>query len=137
MSMVLEMPVMTTSAAERAQLLQERLQAAYGEIFALLRRHYRFADEERVFAFLRHHSQLIPVLQEGRAAVSLIFGETTPIQLTVRHDPEMGIEYLIAWILTDRPVSEAVDRLLELGDTWFNSHLETVDDLLNFNLGRL
>jgi hypothetical protein len=137
MSMVLEMPVMMTSEPARAQLLQERLHAAYGDLFALLKQHYRFADEERVFAFLRQHSQLIPILQEGRAAVSLIFGEATPIRLTVRRDPEVGLEHLIAWILTDLPVSEAVDRLFELGDTWFNTRLESIGDLLNFNLGRL
>jgi len=37
MSMVLEMPVMTISAAERAQLMQERLHAAYQDLFALLK----------------------------------------------------------------------------------------------------
>lgn len=137
MSIVLEMPVMMTSQPGRAQLLQERLHAAYGDLFALLKQQYQFADEERVFAFLRQHSQLIPILQEGRAAVSLIFGEATPIRLMVRHDPEAGLKHLIAWILTDRPVSEAVDRLFELGDTWFNTRLEIVGDLLNFNLGRL
>ena len=137
MSMVLEMPVMTIGATERAQLMQERLHEAYQDLFALLKQQYRFADEARVFAFLRQHSQLIPVLQEGRAAVSLIFGEATPVLLTVRRDPEAGGEYLIAWVLTDQPVSEAVDRLLELGDTWFNTRLEVVGNLLNYNLGRL
>ncbi|MFZ4655606.1 MAG: hypothetical protein ACOYNY_01245 [Caldilineaceae bacterium] len=137
MSMVLEMPVMITSEPARAQLMQERLYAAYGDLFALLKQQYRFVDEERVFTFLRQHSQLVPILQEGRAAVSLIFGEATPIRLTVRRDPEVGLEHLIAWILTDLPVSEAVDRLFELGDTWFNTRLESIGDLLNFNLGRL
>jgi hypothetical protein len=137
MSMVLEMPVMITSEPARAQLMQERLYAAYGDLFALLKQQYRFVDEERVFTFLRQHSQLVPILQEGRAAVSLIFGEATPIRLTVRRDPEVGLEHLIAWILTDLPVSEAVDRLFELGDTWFNTRLEIIGDLLNFNLGRL
>lgn len=137
MSMVLELPVMMTSQPERVQLLQERLQAAYGDLFALLKQQYRFADEERVFAFLRQHSQLIPVLQEGRAAVSLIFGEATPIQLTVRRDPDVGLEHLIAWILTDLPAKEAVARISELDDVWFGEQLETVSDLLNFNLGTL
>ena len=137
MSMVLEMPVMTTVTLEREKVLQERLSAVYTSLFALLKQQYRIADEERVFTFLRQHSQLFPVLQEGRAVVSLIFGEDTPILLKVRRDPEVGLEYLIAWILTDRPVSEAVDRLLELGDTWFNTRLDIVGDLLNFNLGAL
>jgi hypothetical protein len=128
---------MITSEPARAQLMQERLYAAYGDLFALLKQQYRFVDEERVFTFLRQHSQLVPILQEGRAAVSLIFGEATPIRLTVRRDPEVGLEHLIAWILTDLPVSEAVDRLFELGDTWFNTRLEIIGDLLNFNLGRL
>jgi len=137
MGTVLEMPVMTTSRAERVQLVQDRVNAAYQDLYALLRRHYQFTDEGRVFAFLRQHGQLIPILQEGRAAVSLIFGEATPILLTVRRDPEVGLEHLIAWILTDQPVSEAVDHLFELGDTWFNTRLEIIGDLLNFNLGRL
>ena len=137
MSMVLEMPVMMTSEPARAQLLQKRLYAAYGDLFALLKQHYRFADEERVFAFLRQHSQLIPILQEGRAAVSLIFGEATPILLSVRRDPEVGLEHLIAWILTELPAKEAVERISELDDAWFGERLETVGDLLNFNLGVL
>jgi len=130
MGTVLEMPVMTTSRAERVQLVQDRVNAAYQDLYALLRRHYQFTDEGRVFAFLRQHGQLIPIL-------SLIFGEATPILLTVRRDPEVGLEHLIAWILTDQPVSEAVDHLFELGDTWFNTRLEIIGDLLNFNLGRL
>lgn len=73
MSMVLEMPVMTTSAAERAQLLPERLHAAYQDLFALLKQQYRFADDAHIFAFLRQHSHLIPVKQEGWSAVSQIF----------------------------------------------------------------
>jgi hypothetical protein len=126
-----------TSQPERSQLLQERLDAAYGGLFALLKQQYQFADKERVFAFLRQHSQLIPVLQEGRAAVSLIFGEATPIQLMVRRDPDVGLEHLIAWILTDLPAKEAVARISELDDVWFGEQLETVSDLLNFNLRTL
>lgn len=116
MSMVLEIPMIMTSQPERSQLLQERLDAAYGGLFALLKQQYQFADKERVFAFLRQHSQLIPVLQEGRVAVSLIFGEATPILLTIRRNPEIGREYMIAWILADRRTSEALDLLFELDD---------------------
>jgi hypothetical protein len=67
----------------------------------------------------------------------LIFGEATPILLSVRRDPEVGLEHLIAWILTELPAKEAVERISELDDAWFGERLETVGDLLNFNLGVL
>jgi hypothetical protein len=47
------------------------------------------------------------------------------------------LEHLIAWILTELPAKEAVERISELDDAWFGERLETVGDLLNFNLGVL
>jgi hypothetical protein len=77
MSMVLGKPVMTMVTLERERVLQERLNAVYDDLFALLKQQYRIADEEWVFSFLRQHSQIFPILQEGRAVVSLLFGEET------------------------------------------------------------
>jgi hypothetical protein len=134
MSAVLEMPVLTP-VSPKWQVVQERLDTVYDELFAGLQRHYRIADEYQVFAFLRQHSQLIPVLQEGRAVVSLFFGEKTPVLLKLLRDPEVGSDALIAWVLTDLPAPEAVERIAELDDTWFGERLEIVGELLDFNLG--
>lgn len=134
MTMVVEMPVVAL-ANPRQEVVQKRLNTIYHDRFANLKEQYRIPDEVRVFAFLRQHSQLISVLQEGLAVVAIIFGEETPIMLHLQRDPEVGLEYLIAWIQTDLPVSEAVDRLMELNDTWFGERLPIVGELLSYNLG--
>lgn len=134
MTMVVEMPVIAP-ASPRQEVVQKRLNTIYDDRFADLKEQYQIPDEARVFAFLRQHSQLISVLQEGRAVVAVIFGEETPIRLHLQRDPEVGLEYLIAWILTDLPVGEAVDRRLELNDTWFGERLTIVGELLSYNLG--
>lgn len=85
--------------------------------------------------FLRQHRHLISVLQEGRPVVKVFFGEETPVNLQMQRDPEAGIDLLNAWIQTDLPADEAVERLLEFGDAWFCDQLEFVGELLNFNLG--
>lgn len=41
---VLEMPVMMTSQPERAQLLEQRLHAADGDLFALLKQQCNMSD---------------------------------------------------------------------------------------------
>jgi hypothetical protein len=78
---------------------------------------------------------LLSVLQEGKAVVVVIFSEETSILLRLRRAPETGLEYLIAWILTDLPVGEAADRLLKLNDPWFGERLAIVGELLSYNLG--
>jgi hypothetical protein len=135
MSTVREMPALATVRPERAQVLQERLSAAYDGMFSVLKEQYRIPNEKSVFAFLRQHSQLIPVLHEGRAVVSLIFGLDTPVKLHIQRDPESRLACLIAWIQTDLPASDAVAGLMELNDTWLGERLEVVEELLNFNLG--
>lgn len=134
MSVLTESP--TAAMNVKRELLQERLTTVYEGIFARLKEQYQVVDEGRVLAFLRTHSQLLPVLQEGRTAVSLFFGEETPILLKLTRDPDIGgFEYLVAWVQTALPAAEAVDRLLEMGESWFSAHLELVGDRLNFNLG--
>lgn len=134
MTMLIEMPVVAP-ASPRREVVQKRLSTIYHDRFADLKEQYRIPDEARVFAFLRQHSQLISVLEEGRAVVTVIFGEETPIMLHLQRDPEVGLEYVIAWIQTDLPVSEAVDRLMELNDVWFGERLAIVGELLSYNLG--
>ena len=58
MSIIQAMPLTTTGRPKR-EILQERLGTVYNGLFALLKQQYQVADEERVFAFLRTHSQLI------------------------------------------------------------------------------
>lgn len=134
MSMLAEMPAVVATSPRR-EVVQKRLNTIYHELFAELKQQYRIADEAKTFAFLREHNQLLPVLREGKAVVAVIFGEETPILLKHQRDPEVGLESLIAWILTDLPVSEAVDRLLELNDTWFGERITVVEELLSYNLG--
>lgn len=137
-SMVLEMPTMTTLSGQAISAkseVQARLKTVHNAMLAGLKQQYRIPDEGRVFAFLHQHSQLIGVLQEGRAVVSLLFGEETPIKLHMQRDPETGDECLIAWIQTALPASEAVDLLFALDDSWFSERLHITGELLNFTLG--
>lgn len=138
-SLVLEMPMVTVANPGDNQMrdtrLQERLKSLHRQALQELKQQYHIVDEERVFTFLHNHSHLIPMLNEGREAVSLYFGEETPILLTQRRDPEVGLEHLIAWIQTNLSADEAVARWLELSDAWYLDRLETLGDLLNFNLG--
>ena len=137
-SLVLEMPVVATlsgQAISPKSAVQARLKTVHNEMLAGLKQQYRIPDEGQVFAFLHQHSQLIGVLQEGRAVVSLLFGEETPIKLHMQRDPATGDECLIAWIQTPLPASEAVDRLCALDDSWFSERLHITDELLTFTLG--
>lgn len=127
------LPSLPTSP--KREVVQKRITTVYDELFADLKAQYRIPNETPVLAFLRKHGHLIPLLKEGRAAVNVFFGEETPIQLNFRRDSETGVEYLIAWILTDLPASDAVSRLLEFADTWYSEQSEVIGDLLNYNLG--
>ncbi|MFN8496136.1 MAG: hypothetical protein U0350_51565 [Caldilineaceae bacterium] len=139
MSMILDLP----TASERMSLspipskLQEQLSTVYDSVFADLAKAYTIPDSGAVFAFLRQHSHLIPILLEGRAVVSFFFGEKTPVVLTLLRDSDAGLEYLVAWIKVALPSSEARETLLELGDTWLRTRNEVVGDRLAFNLGAL
>lgn len=132
--MVLEMPVIAPVSHKR-DVVQKQLNTAYEGQIAQLKQQYEIDEEARVAAFLRSRRHLIPVLQEGRTAVNIVFGEETPILLQMQRDPETGFEYLIAWVRTALPAAAAVDRMLELDDAWFGDQLDRVGDDLNFNLG--
>ncbi|MFZ4663500.1 MAG: hypothetical protein ACOYNY_41225 [Caldilineaceae bacterium] len=122
------------TGAKRTRSLQEWLDTRHATQFAELKKSYQITDDEHIFAFLRQYSQLIPILQEGRGAVSLLFGEDTIIPLVMMRDPEIGHESLVAWVQTDLPAREAVERLAELDDAWFADKLDVVGELLNFNI---
>ena len=72
MSMVLEMPAMADSTPLQPfpPKLQERLVKEYDDILPTITQAYTIPDKRAVFAFLQQHSELIPVLIEGRAVVS-------------------------------------------------------------------
>ncbi|MCE7981588.1 MAG: hypothetical protein DYG89_10370 [Caldilinea sp. CFX5] len=123
-----------STGAKRTRSLQEWLDTRHANQFAELKKSYQITGDEHIFAFLRQHSQLIPILQEGRGAVSLLFGEDTLIPLVLMRDPEIGHESLVAWVQTDLPAREAVERLAELDDLWFADKLDVVGELLNFNI---
>lgn len=137
-SMVLEMPAMISSPSGvtiHQEIMQKRIKTVYDELFASLKQKYNVPDEQPVFAFLRQHSQLIPLLQEGREAVAVFFGDETPVLLRLRHDPETGMVYLLAWIQSKHAATEAVNRWLAFGDAWLLEQTEMLGDSLQFSLG--
>ena len=100
MSMVLDLAIAVerTPHSPIPSKLQEQLSTVYDGVFADLAEAYSIPDARPVFAFLRQHSHLIPILLEGRTVVSFFFGEKTAVVLTLLRDPDMGVEYLVAWI---------------------------------------
>jgi hypothetical protein len=67
------------------------------------------------------HSHLLPLLQEGRTVIAILFGDETPVTLHLQRDPEVGEASLIAGIQTNLPADEAVNRLLEFSDVWLGN----------------
>lgn len=135
MSMVLEMPVVATVKPEHATVLRHVRQTVYDSMLAILQAQYIIADENRVLAYLRQHSHLIPILQEGRAVVTVLFGEEATVRLRVRRDPETGNEYLLAWVQSSLSPDEAVERWMEFGVAWDSERSQTSGDDLQFALG--
>lgn len=123
-----------STRAKGTRSLQAWLDTRHANQLAELKKSYQITGDEHIFAFLRQHSQLLPILQEGRGAVSLLFGEDTLIPLVLMRDSEIGHESLVAWVQTDLPAQEAVERLAELDDLWFADKLDVVGELLNFNI---
>lgn len=137
-SMVLEMPAMSSSPSgvnTHQEVMQKHIKTVYDELFASLKQKYSVPDEQPVVAFLRKHSQLIPLLQEGREAVAVFFGEETPVLLRLRRNPETGAEYLLAWIQSKHAATESVDRWMAFGDAWLIDQSEIIGDSLQFSLG--
>jgi hypothetical protein len=116
----------------RTALIYEWLQSFYASQFAELKKIYQIRQEARVFAYLNQHSHLLPLLQEGRAVIAILFGDETPVTLHLQRDPEVGEESLIAGIQTDLPAGEAVDRLLEFSDVWLGERLAIIGERLTF-----
>lgn len=139
MGMVLEMPAIADSAPPQPlpAKLQERLVKEYDDILPTITQAYTIPDKRAVFAFLQQHSELIPVLIEGRAVVSFFFSEETPVALTLLRDADVGLDYLVAWIKVSLPSSEASDKLFDLSDTWLRARAALIGERLSFNLGAL
>jgi hypothetical protein len=139
MSMVLEMPAMADSPPRQPfpPKLQARLVKEYDDILPTITQAYTIPDKQAVFAFLQQHSELIPVLIEGRAVVSFFFSEETSVALTLLRDVDVGLDYLVAWIKVPLPSSEASDRLFDLSDTWLRTRAAVIGERLSFNLGAL
>lgn len=139
MSMVLEMPALADSGPRQPfpPKLQERLGKEYADILPTITQAYTIPDKQAVFAFLQQHSELIPVLIEGRAVVSFFFSEETAVALTLLRDADVGSDYLVAWIKVPLPSSEASDRLFDLSDIWLRTRAAVIGERLSFNLGAL
>lgn len=135
MSMVLEAPSLAAVKPEHASVLKHVRQTAYDSMLAILQAQYVIADENRVLTYLRQHSHLIPILQEGRAVVTVFFGEDATVRLRVRRDPETGHEYLLAWVQSALSPEEAVERWMEFGVAWDSERSQTSGDDLQFALG--
>lgn len=88
---------------------------------------YALNDPPRVRAYLDEHPSLIPLLLEARPEVDLRFGSDTPVTLDIVHDPEDNTECLYAVIETRLDVDEALNRLDQFNDYWWQRSAASVD----------
>ncbi len=96
---------------------------------------YTLEDLPRVNGFLRKYGSLGIFLLDSYWEILRIFGAPTVVVLRVVSDPEVeNWDELMAFIRTDLPPSEALDRLDHLDQEWFLGQNKEIRSVFNFNL---
>lgn len=95
---------------------------------------YTLRNADEVKAFLREHPRLIQLLLEAKIVVEEFF-EAIGITLQVVIDSEgTNHKQLFAYISTNLPPVEAIERLDAFNEAWFLKQIDGVGDFFNFNL---
>lgn len=90
---------------------------------------------DTVRRFLVRHPYLLELLPDAFRHVRRLFGADTPIELDITTDPEgTGPDVLFAYIVTSRPVDEALVLLNQLDEQWYLLQPVDVLEIFNFNL---
>jgi hypothetical protein len=96
---------------------------------------YSLSMAANIQMFLMAHPVIIDVLLAAYPYLINAFGYAPQIRLEVFRDPEaVQSEQLIAYIITNLPVDQALARLSEFDDRWFIQQLDQVGGDFNFNL---
>ncbi|OGF56907.1 MAG: hypothetical protein A2Z21_07335 [Candidatus Fraserbacteria bacterium RBG_16_55_9] len=112
-------------------LLERLLSAARSDLNNL----YEFVKKPEVDAYLQRYKFLERILAEAAAEIREAFGFAINLSLEVRYDPEAPDEAaLFAYIHTDLPPDEALEKLDRFDQEWLLDQLDRIDGKLNFNL---
>jgi len=88
-----------------------------------------------VQAFLYNHPYITDVIVEAYPYLLDAFSQTFQIQMRVVKDPEIDyIEQLIAYIVTDMSVKQALASLDQFDNRWYLDQLDRLDGYFSFNL---
>ena len=100
-----------------------------------LQEFYESRGVEDVWHFLKSHPALIRFLQDSRHYLLQHFGSDTKYVLELVRDPERAnLRQLQLYICTSMPIDNALAQLDKLDEEWFLSQLNSVGNLINFNL---
>lgn len=118
-----EFPPLDTSTTSESPTALEELRSTH-----VLR------DERAVLLFLDEHSEVLPVLLEGRDRVSQYFGLDASVELDVVEDPESdGYRQMFARIVTSLGQDDVERRLDRFDEEWFLGKMAIVGDLLCYS----
>ncbi len=100
-----------------------------------IERLYTIQDRGSLWRFLFAHPHLTDVLLEARTYLERHFGPSPRVLLQVTTDPETpGWEHLFASVRTALPLDDALDRLDELLEDWFQVQPSHIDKLFTFSV---
>ena len=98
----------------------------------------RVTHRNAVCRFLEHHPAVEGIIRDSQPALARLFGEPLHIILErIRYPEEQSSDELVAWIQSDLPVDEALDRLDRFEDWWFVAHQDATASRFNFNVETL
>jgi hypothetical protein len=97
---------------------------------------YKMSLSDDVKAWLSDHPGVAQIVIEARPHILNAFGQTSQVRMLMVKDPEISnFEELIAYIITDLSVNQALDSLDRFDNQWFLNQLDRLDGNFSFNLG--
>lgn len=94
---------------------------------------YLFEDEAVIREFVEEN-QLHDVLVEAAYEIRKVFGGQAKMQLSMVDDLELGTSTVIAYVLTDLSVEEALKKVRQIDRGWFIYHPERLTGRFNFDV---
>jgi hypothetical protein len=103
--------------------------------FARLSTLYSISEKVRVFNFLHTNNYLYKLLLEAYTLTEEIFGQDVKVELKIVTDLDID-EYqeLFAYIYTNLPPEDALEKLDQFDEEWLLDKIETINEKLNFNI---
>jgi hypothetical protein len=103
--------------------------------FAKLSTLYSISEKIRVFNFLHVSNHLYKPLFEAHSIIEEIFGQRIKIELKIVTDVDVDEhQELFAYIYTDLPPEDALEKLDQFDEEWLLDNIEIFNEKLNFNI---